>query len=82
MRRREGEALRDATHALVLLDLGLPPMDLFDLAGLRRRGDRAALLVLNARGAAADVDQIDLTIICRVQIDDESAGRGVARSRR
>ena len=40
----EGEAaLRDATHALVLLDLGLPLRDGFDLlAALRRRGTGAA----------------------------------------
>jgi len=47
----EGEgALRDATHALVLLDLGLPLRDGFDLlASLRRRGDRVPLMVLSAR---------------------------------
>jgi len=47
----EGEAaLRDATHALVLLDLGLPLRDGFDLlAALRRRGDRVPLMVLSAR---------------------------------
>ncbi|MER2507158.1 response regulator transcription factor [Amaricoccus sp.] len=47
----EGEgALRDATHALVLLDLGLPLRDGFDLlASLRLRGDRVPLMVLSAR---------------------------------
>lgn len=47
----EGEAaLRDAPHALVLLDLGLPLRDGFDLlATLRRRGDRVPLMVLSAR---------------------------------
>ncbi len=47
----EGEAaLRDATHALVLLDLGLPLRDGFDLlAALRRRGDRVPLMVVSAR---------------------------------
>lgn len=47
----EGEAaLRDATHALVLLDIGLPLRDGFDLlAALRRRGDRVPLMVLSAR---------------------------------
>lgn len=47
----EGEtALRDATHALVLLDLGLPLRDGFDLiATLRRRGDRVPLMVVSAR---------------------------------
>ena len=38
------------THALVLLDLGLPLRDGFDLlAALRRRGDRVPLMVLSAR---------------------------------
>lgn len=47
----EGEAaLRDAAHTLVLLDLGLPLRDGFDLlAALRRRGDRVPLMVLSAR---------------------------------
>lgn len=44
------EALLEAVHALVLLDLGLPLRDGFDLlAALRRRGDRVPLLVLSAR---------------------------------
>jgi DNA-binding response OmpR family regulator len=47
----EGEAaLLDASHALVLLDLGLPLRDGFDLlAALRRRGDRVPLIVVSAR---------------------------------
>lgn len=47
----EGEgALRDATHALVLLDLGLPLRNGFDLlSSLRQRGDRVPLMVLSAR---------------------------------
>lgn len=47
----EGEAaLRDATHSVVLLDLGLPLRDGFDLlAALRRRGDRVPLMVVSAR---------------------------------
>lgn len=47
----EGEAaLRDGTHTLALLDLGLPLRDGFDLlAALRRRGDRVPLMVLSAR---------------------------------
>lgn len=44
------EALREGAHALVLLDLGLPLRDGFDLlATLRRRGDRVPLMVVSAR---------------------------------
>jgi two-component system response regulator QseB len=48
-------ALRENVHDLLLLDLGLPRRDGFDvLAAMRKRGDARPVLILTARDALAD----------------------------
>jgi two-component system response regulator QseB len=48
-------AMRENVHDLLLLDLGLPRRDGFDvLAAMRKRGDARPVLILTARDALAD----------------------------
>ena len=48
-------ALQSESYALVILDVGLPRMDGFEvLARLRERGDRLPVLMLTARGEVKD----------------------------
>ena len=49
------DALEADVHDIVLLDLGLPDMDGFDVCReLRARGDRSVIIVLTARGDETD----------------------------